>query len=69
MRVAGPALALVLVGVVALVIWLVALVDCLTRRFEDPVTKLMWVLVILLANLIGAVIYMHIGRVQSRPYG
>lgn len=45
----------ILFGLVAFVFWIWMLVDCLKRkRFED---KLVWVIVLVLLNFIGAILY------------
>ncbi len=56
-------LGLLWIGGIAL--WIFALVDCI--RVEDDAmyrsgTKLIWVLVIVLTQVIGAIIYLVIGR-------
>lgn len=51
-----------LVGLALTVFWVVALIDCLMRRFDEPVTKLIWVVVIVFLHALGALIYWFIGR-------
>ncbi|HTW93730.1 MAG TPA: PLD nuclease N-terminal domain-containing protein [Tepidisphaeraceae bacterium] len=46
-------------------IWIIAIVDVVRRRFPDSTVKLIWVLVVLLAHVFGAVIYLIIGRRQG----
>jgi hypothetical protein len=62
------------VGIVGLVIWIWALVDCLQVPDDSMYrtgTKLIWVLVIVLAQFIGAIVYFAIGRpsrdARTRP--
>ncbi len=43
---------------------LIALVNILRSRFEESNNKLVWVLVVLFLNLIGAILYYAIGRKQ-----
>lgn len=43
---------------------LIALVDILRSKFE-PVNKLIWVLVVIFMNIIGAALYFMIGRNQK----
>ncbi len=38
------------------------LIDVLRRKFPDENDKIVWVLVLLFANLIGVIIYFFIGR-------
>jgi len=54
-----------LIGLLLLALWVWMLVDCLQREFRDSITKAIWVLVILFASWVGAVIYWAIGRPQG----
>jgi hypothetical protein len=49
---------------VAFGFWIWMLVECATREPETGNTKIVWILVILLANVIGAVIYFVVRRPQ-----
>jgi hypothetical protein len=54
-----------IVVMLGLVVWIWALVDCLQVPDDSLYrtgNKLIWVLVIVLAQLIGAIIYLTIGR-------
>lgn len=47
-----------LLGLASVVLWVWALVDCLTRKdYESDNEKLLWALVILFAGIIGAALY------------
>jgi len=46
------------------VIQLIALIDILRSRFKSSNDKLIWVLVVLLLNTVGALRYFFIGRSQ-----
>jgi hypothetical protein len=49
----------------AFVLWIWALVDCIQvpdDSLYESGTKLIWVLVIVFANVIGAILYLAIGR-------
>jgi hypothetical protein len=66
---AGPFFILFgLLWLASTVVWIWALVDCV-RVPEDSMyesgTKLIWVLIIVLLHVIGAVIYFAIGRPRS----
>ena len=52
---------LILVGIL---LPLVALIDILRSRFK-PVEKLMWVFIVLFANLLGVILYLLIGFKQK----
>lgn len=45
-------------------VWLYALIDCLTNEPNQGNDRVVWLLVILLANLPGALIYLLIRRPQ-----
>lgn len=46
------------------IVWLGSLVDVLKSEFEGN-NKIVWVLVVILLNLIGAILYLSIGRQQK----
>jgi hypothetical protein len=51
------------------VLWIAALVHVLRRQFPEPNAKLIWVLVIVFAQGIGAIIYFVLGRKQGTLHG
>jgi len=55
---------LVIIGLslAVMVLWIIALVDACKREFTGPNDKLMWILVVILAGWIGALIYWSVGR-------
>lgn len=63
--VAGVTLAFFLIISFAMFIfWLWMLIDCLTRTFEG-VEKIVWLLVIFFFPLVGALLYLFIGRARG----
>ena len=52
----------VLFGLVSLVFWVWMLVDCLKNEDAEGNDKLIWILVIILTNWIGALIYFCVRR-------
>ncbi|GGG31505.1 PLD nuclease N-terminal domain-containing protein [Pontibacter amylolyticus] len=48
---------------IILLLW--ALVDLLTSEFSDSTNKLVWVIVILFLPVLGAILYLLIGRKQK----
>lgn len=61
----GPEILLILVVLfVPLALWLWALIDCLQSEFDNN-NKLVWVIVIILIPLLGAILYLAIGRNQK----
>jgi phospholipase D-like protein len=57
-----------LIGLVATAVWIYALVDAIRVPSDDDYrtgTKLIWVLVIIFGQLIGAIIYLAMGKPSS----
>jgi hypothetical protein len=64
--IAGAMLLYVVLVVAGLAIWIWALVDAITNPGLDPTMRLIWVLVIIFTSIIGAIIYLVIGRSAVR---
>lgn len=62
----GSAVTLILV-LTLVVLWIWALVDAIRVPDDRAGTKLIWVLVIALTGLIGAGLYVAVGRPTRRP--
>ena len=54
------------VGVLGTVFWIWTIVDCAKKEKDEGNTKLVWILVILFAHVIGAAIYYFVRRPQRR---
>ncbi|QDU32839.1 hypothetical protein KS4_08750 [Poriferisphaera corsica] len=50
-----------LIGLLFLIFWIWMLVDCCTKQFKNN-DKVIWILVIIFAGGIGALIYFLVGR-------
>jgi hypothetical protein len=57
-----PLLLLLLVGAGMLVFWLWMLVDCATKERNEGNDRIVWLLVILLAQILGALVYFYVRR-------
>ena len=68
----GPFLVFALVGLVTFVIWIVALVDALRiadREWDRAgQSKLLWVLLIALLGVVGAILYFAMARPTLRRH-
>jgi len=53
---------MILAMLALMVFWIVALIDVARREFPGQNDKMMWVLVVVLAGWIGALIYWFVGR-------
>jgi hypothetical protein len=54
-----------LLGLAGFGFWVWMLVDCLTNVRSDGNDKLLWVLVILFANWVGALVYFFVQRPKN----
>jgi len=61
-----PELILIVFGLLPLALSAIALVQCLKAEFQDPNNKIIWVIVILLAPIIGSILWWAIGMGQRR---
>ena len=58
----GIMILLLVVGLISLVLMIWALVDLFKGRFASDSERLVWVLLIIFINPIGAILYFAIGR-------
>lgn len=47
----------IILGVLGTILWIWMLVDCAKREFKNENDKLLWILVIVLASTVGAIVY------------
>lgn len=59
-------LPLLLVGVAFFAFWIWMLVDCATKEPSQGNDKIIWILVIILTNWIGALIYFFVRRPERK---
>ena len=60
------ALAFFVFALCAFAFWIWMLVDCLTKERPEGNDKIVWVLVIIFTNIIGALIYFLVRRPERR---
>ncbi|MEX0926825.1 MAG: PLD nuclease N-terminal domain-containing protein [Dehalococcoidia bacterium] len=60
------ALFAVVLGVLGTVFWIWMLVDCATKEADTGNTKIVWVIIIAITNVIGAALYFFLRRPQRR---
>jgi hypothetical protein len=53
------------VGILGTIFWIWMLIDCVTKETDEGNSRLIWVLIIVLTHLIGALIYYFV-RKQKR---
>jgi hypothetical protein len=53
-----------LAGLASMIFWVWMLVDCTTKESDQGNNKIVWMLIILFGNIVGALIYMFVRRPQ-----
>ncbi len=48
------------------VFWIIMLVDCITRKFKNDTEKVLWILVLVLTGLVGALIYYFVVHINDK---
>ena len=67
MESAFPALFILVVfgiAIVSLVVWIVAIIEIAQSDFKGENDKIVWLLIVILVGIIGALIYYAVGRKQ-----
>ena len=54
------------ISIFAFVFWILMLIDCIKRKFKEESEKIVWILVIIFAGIIGALIYYFIVKHKKR---
>ncbi len=62
----GLGLFALIVVALLFVFWLWMLIDCLKRDFKKDVEKIVWVLVIIFLQLLGAMIYYFVVKISEK---
>ena len=50
------------IGILGFVLWIWAVIDCATNDYLPGNDKIVWILVVVLAGVVGAIIYYFIAR-------
>jgi len=53
-----------LLALLAFLFWLRALIDCATKESDHGNTKVVWVIIIVFTNIVGALVYWLVRRPQ-----
>ena len=52
--------------VLAFIFWIFMIIDCAKRTFKDDTEKIVWILVIVLVGILGAIIYYFVVKAQDK---
>lgn len=55
-----------IVGILALIFWIFMIVDVAKRKFKNESDKVLWILVVILAGLIGAIVYYFVVKKPNK---
>tara|TARA_R110002051_G_scaffold156718_1_gene228435 strand:- start:165 stop:395 length:231 start_codon:yes stop_codon:yes gene_type:complete len=67
-NIGGGSIIFFLFGLIYFILWIYCLVDILRSEFKDPNMKIIWVVVILFAQVIGPIVYLGMGKSTKTTY-
>lgn len=56
----------VIIGLLVFAFWIWMIIDCARRNFKNNVEKIVWILVIIFAGWVGALIYFFVIKSYNR---
>ena len=62
----GLVLLIILLILASVAFWIWMLVDCAKRKFKDDTTRIIWLLVIAIIGIIGAIVYFFVVKVDKK---
>ena len=54
------------IAVLAIIFWIFMLVDAARRNFKDENDKVVWILIVVLLGLLGAIIYYFVIKIKDK---
>lgn len=51
-----------ILGIVSFIIWIWALIDVIRRQFTNPSDKTLWIIIVVILGVLGAIVYLIAGR-------
>ncbi len=59
-------LAAVALGIFLFIFWIMMIIDCANRKFKNDSDKIVWIIVIVLVQIIGAIIYYFVVKKPNK---
>lgn len=59
-------LAIAMIFVLVFIFWIFMIIDCAKRKFKDDTEKVVWILIIVLAGIIGAILYYFVVKAKGK---
>jgi uncharacterized BrkB/YihY/UPF0761 family membrane protein len=59
-------LIIVALSIFVFVFWILMLIDCVKRKYKETSDKIVWVIVIVFTQIIGALIYYFVVKVKDK---
>ena len=56
----------IIVGILGFIFWILMIVDVAKRKFKQENDKLIWILVVVLAGIIGAIVYYFVIKREDK---
>jgi len=54
------------ISIFCFVFWILMLLDCIKKKFKEDSEKIIWVLILIFAGIVGALIYYFIVKRKSK---
>ena len=58
-------LLMIIIGVLAFLFWIWMIVDCAKRNFKNDAEKIVWIIIVVLASWVGALIYYFVIKTSN----
>lgn len=55
----------ILISIIVLAFWIWMIVDCAQRKFKNDVEKILWLVIIVLGQWIGALVYLIVVKLYN----
>jgi len=59
-------LVIIALAIFLFVFWILMIIDCAKRKFKDDTEKVIWILVLVFLQVLGAAIYYFVVKVPNR---
>lgn len=55
-----------IIGILGTILWIFMLIDAIKRNYKNENDRLVWILIIILANVIGAIVYYFVIKSKDK---
>ena len=59
-------LGFIVIGILGTIFWIFMIVDAAKRNYKNENDKIMWILIVVLANIVGAIVYYFVVKKKDK---